>query len=105
MFISSNDDNNMKTPPPKVETPTPLPSSSAKLKFHIALDVSNIRNNISIMLDVESDRYDTWEELFHVHAYSHQVLQHIIPSNNKLSPPVTDPGYDQWATLDAIILQ
>lgn len=105
MFISSNDDRNMKTPPPKVETPTPLPSSSAKLEFHIAFDVSNIGNNISIMLDMESDRYDTWEDLFHVHAHSHRALRHIIPSDNKLSPHVTDPSYDQWATLDATILQ
>lgn len=59
MFVSSNNDRNMETPP-KMETPTPTPSSSAKSEFHLALAISNIRNNIPIMLDIETDCYDTW---------------------------------------------
>lgn len=56
------------------------------------------------MLDMETDRYDTWAELFYVRACSHQVLQHIVPLDNKPQPLVIDPNYDQWVTLDATML-
>ncbi|KAI5386364.1 hypothetical protein KIW84_072769 [Lathyrus oleraceus] len=57
MSSSSNDNSYTKTPSPKVETSKPPSSSSTKLEFHPALVVSNIRNNIHIVLDMETDLY------------------------------------------------
>lgn len=94
MPSSFNDSIHTKTPSPKVKTPTPHPSSSAKLKFHPALVISKIRKNIHIVLDMETDRYDTYAELFHIHVCSHRVMHHIMPSDDKLPPLVTNPTYD-----------
>ncbi|XP_057456533.1 uncharacterized protein LOC130747578 [Lotus japonicus] len=91
--------------PPVVASAAPPPAPPAKSDFHPALTVSNIRNNIPIILDVETDRYGTWAELFRIHARSHRVLHHIVPTADKPPPPVTDPAYEQWATLDATVLQ
>ncbi|XP_050902653.1 uncharacterized protein LOC127114977 [Lathyrus oleraceus] len=63
MSSSSNDESNMVTHPSKVETPKPPPSSSSKPEFHLTLVVSNISNNIPIVLDMEPDCYDTWKRL------------------------------------------
>lgn len=84
----------METLPPKVETPTSPPSSSTKPEFHRFIIVSNIRNNVYIMLDMENDLYDIWVELLCIHTRSHQILQHIVPSENKPQPLAPDPNYD-----------
>ncbi|XP_057444169.1 uncharacterized protein LOC130736350 [Lotus japonicus] len=96
--------------PETVTTPTVVPpvaplTTPAKSDFHPALAVSNIRNNIPIRLDMGTDRYGTWAELFRIHARSHRVLHHIVPGADKPPPLVTDPTYEQWATLDATVLQ
>ncbi|XP_019435882.1 PREDICTED: uncharacterized protein LOC109342335 [Lupinus angustifolius] len=77
----------------------------SKTEFHPALAVSNIRNHIPIILEMEKDQYDTWAELFRLHARSHQVLHHIIPSPGKEPPTPTDADHEQWVTLDATVLQ
>lgn len=51
----------------------------AESKFHPALAVSNIKNHVSIVLEMETDHYSAWAELFKLHARSHRVLDHIIP--------------------------
>ncbi|XP_057419046.1 uncharacterized protein LOC130713282 [Lotus japonicus] len=89
------------TTAPPVAPLTPL----AKPDFHLALVVSNIKNHIPIMLDMETDRYGTWAELFCIHARSHRVLHHIVPAADKPTPQVTDPTYEPWVTLDATVLQ
>lgn len=104
MSSSSNDSSHMETPPLKVETTTPSSSSVTKTEFHPALVVSNIMNNIPIVLDMETNRYGAWAELFRVHARSHWILHHIVPSENKPPPPLTDLTYDYWTALDAIVL-
>ncbi|XP_057435605.1 uncharacterized protein LOC130728232 [Lotus japonicus] len=100
---STSDDGSNATPPPTADLAPPTPTL-AKPDFHPALVVSNIRNHIPLVLDMETDRYGTWAELFRIHARSHRVLHHIVPSTAKPPPAVTDPTYDQWATLDAIRL-
>ncbi|XP_057425919.1 uncharacterized protein LOC130719312 [Lotus japonicus] len=104
MSSTSDDGSNATPPPPKADLAPPTPTS-AKADFHPALVVSNIKNHIPLVLDMETDRYGTWAELFHIHARSHRVLHHIVPSTDKPPPAVTDPTYDQWATLDSIVLQ
>ncbi|XP_024630280.1 uncharacterized protein [Medicago truncatula] len=54
---------------------------------------------------MEKDQYGTWAELFRIHARSHRVLHHIVPSTEKAPPAPTDVEYEQWTTLDATILQ
>ncbi|KAJ8566098.1 hypothetical protein K7X08_030575 [Anisodus acutangulus] len=73
----------------------------SKNNFHPALMVSNIKNNIPIVLEMENVQYATWAELFKIHAISHQVIHHIIPPAAPI--PVKDPQL--WITLDATILQ
>ncbi|XP_020259039.1 uncharacterized protein LOC109835472 [Asparagus officinalis] len=81
--------------------------SDSKTSFHPALAVSNIRNHISIVLEMENAQYGTWAELFKIHARSHKVLHHIIsPPKGKEKPaPETDDELELWSTLDATVLQ
>ncbi|XP_057440105.1 uncharacterized protein LOC130731969 [Lotus japonicus] len=102
---ASSDPTPVATSTPTVVTTVTPHIPPTKLDFHPALVVSNIRNNIPIMLDMETDRYDTWAELFRIHARSHRVLHHIVPAADKPHPPVIDPSYEKWATLDATVLQ
>lgn len=62
-------------------------------------------NNIPIVLDMETNRYGAWADLFRVHARFHWILHHIVPSENKPPPPLTNLTYDYWTALDAIVLQ
>lgn len=76
-------------------------------KFHPVLCVSNdIKNHISITLEMENFQYSTWAELFKIHARSHKVLHHIIsPEKGKEKVPTTDEEKDLWSTLDTTVLQ
>ncbi|XP_059294568.1 uncharacterized protein LOC132047557 [Lycium ferocissimum] len=81
-------------------------SDSTKSFFHPALAVSNIKNHISITLEMENVQYGTWVELFKIHAKSHRVLHHIIPpESGKEKVPKTDAEKELWSTLDATVLQ
>ncbi|XP_057452928.1 uncharacterized protein LOC130744791 [Lotus japonicus] len=102
---TSSDSTPVTVTTPTAATPVAAPAPPAKPDFHPALVVTNIRNHIPIMLDVETDRYGTWVELFRIHARSHRVLHHIVPAADKPTPPVTDPTYELWTTLDVIVLQ
>ncbi|KAL5181032.1 Retrovirus-related Pol polyprotein from transposon TNT 1-94 [Glycine soja] len=76
-----------------------------KNSFHPALTVSNIRNHISITLEMENVQYSTWAELFKIIARSHKVLHHIIPlANGKEKVLVTEDEKELWSTLDATVL-
>ncbi|XP_039682899.1 uncharacterized protein [Medicago truncatula] len=85
--------------------PTLTKHRGSKTEFHPALAVSNIRNHIPIILEMEKDQYGTWAELFRIHARSHRVLHHIVPSTGTTPPAPTDNEYEQWTTLDATVLQ
>lgn len=76
----------------------------ADAKLHPALMVSNIKNNIPLILEMETDHYSAWAELFKLHARSHRVLAHILPTG-KESAPSTDVEKELWSTLDATVLQ
>ncbi|XP_021726598.1 uncharacterized protein LOC110693731 [Chenopodium quinoa] len=78
---------------------------SDKSTFHPALAVSNIRNHISITLEMENVQYSTWAELFKITARSHKVLHHIIPpAKGKEKVPSTKDENELWSTLDATVL-
>ncbi|KAL3619451.1 hypothetical protein CASFOL_037021 [Castilleja foliolosa] len=71
-------------------------------KLHPAVTVTNIRNFISIILEMENGQYSSWAELFKIHCRAFEVLDHIIPPK---TPPKTAPDPDLWARIDAIVLQ
>ncbi|XP_049391661.1 uncharacterized protein LOC125856148 [Solanum stenotomum] len=55
---------------------------------------------------MENVQYSTWAELFKIHARSHRVLDHIIPSaKDKEKMPKTKEEKELWSTLDATVLQ
>ncbi|XP_006598411.2 uncharacterized protein [Glycine max] len=77
-----------------------------KSTFHPALAVSNIKNHVPIILEMENVQYATWAELFKIHARSHRVIDHIIPpQDGKQKTPPTEEETELWLTLDATILQ
>lgn len=82
----------------------PSPPSSVT---HPALTVPNITNFIKVKLDIEKSQYNTWSELFKIHARAYQVIDHIIPSSaddtRDISLQQTDPKL--WSRLDAVVLQ
>ena len=79
--------------------------ASNKTSFHSALAVSNIRNHVSIVLEMENVQYSTWAELFKIHARSTKVLDHIIPpANGTGMVPSTEEERELWSTLDATVL-
>ncbi|GAU50542.1 hypothetical protein TSUD_409860, partial [Trifolium subterraneum] len=100
-----SDTSNRNTSPISRNSGKAKPSSSSsavsKMEFHPALAVSNIKNHIPIVLEMEKDQYGTWAELFLIHARSHRVLHHIVPSTEKAPPAPTDAEHEQWTTLDA----
>ncbi|XP_006591641.1 uncharacterized protein [Glycine max] len=76
-----------------------------KSSFHPALAISNIRNHISITLEIENVQYSTWAEFFKINARSHKVLHHIIsPANGKEKVHAFEDEKELWSTLDATVL-
>ncbi|XP_050875918.1 uncharacterized protein LOC127079577 [Lathyrus oleraceus] len=81
-------------------------STVFKPEFHPDLGVSNIKNRIPIVLKMEKDQHGTWAELFRIRARSYWILHHIVPYKDKTSSTYTySAEYDQWTTLDSIVLQ
>ncbi|XP_010666322.1 uncharacterized protein LOC104883490 [Beta vulgaris subsp. vulgaris] len=76
----------------------------ANPKFHPALAVSNIKNSIPIVLEMDTDHYSAWVELFKLHARSHRVISYILPTGKETAPSA-DEEKDMWSTLDATVLQ
>jgi len=67
---SENNTNN-KIGSPTGDVSSKVTQTSSKTEFHPALAVSNIKNHIPIVLEMEKDQYGTWAKLFHIHARSH----------------------------------
>ncbi|GAU12928.1 hypothetical protein TSUD_97390 [Trifolium subterraneum] len=81
-------------PPPPTSTPT-----------HPALTVPNITNFIKITLSIEKSTYNTWSELFKIHARVFQVIDHIIPSEPAANPSLKTTDPQLWLRLDSVVLQ
>jgi hypothetical protein len=69
----------MITPPTQEVPPTPPTSSSPKNLFHSALAVTNIKNHIPIVLEMENVQFGVWIELLKIHSRSHKLIHRIIP--------------------------
>ncbi|GAU49192.1 hypothetical protein TSUD_191310 [Trifolium subterraneum] len=51
------------------------------------------------------DYYNTWSELFKIHARVHQVIDHIIPTEPAPSPDLKTTDPQLWQRLDVVVLQ
>ncbi|XP_019420690.1 PREDICTED: uncharacterized protein LOC109330874 [Lupinus angustifolius] len=79
--------------------------ASNKSSFHPALAVSNIKNHVFIVLEMENVQYLMWAELFKIHARSTKVLDHLIsPANDTTTVPSIEEEKELWSTLDATVL-
>ncbi|GAU39490.1 hypothetical protein TSUD_279110 [Trifolium subterraneum] len=80
-------------------------TTMSKYDFHPTLAVTNIKNSIPFVLELEKDHYNMWAELFEVHAHAHKVINHIIPQPGKEKPAPTDANFEMWTVLDSTVLQ
>lgn len=84
---NDNDTNNRTTSHVNLDTAKETTFSPSlivtKTELHPALLVSNIKNHIHIVLEMEKYQYGTKVELFCIHVCSHWVLHHIVPSTDK----------------------
>ncbi|XP_058726360.1 uncharacterized protein LOC131597699 [Vicia villosa] len=80
----------------------------AKINFHSAFAITNVKNIIPVTLDNDSDIYLSWSTLFTVQAHFHNVFDHIIPPIDEqaraeaATVKANDP--DLWNRLDAVVL-
>jgi hypothetical protein len=96
---SCSDNSNRTTPPPSSPTPT-------YAQTHPALTIPNITNFIKLTLSMEKGTYNTWSELFKIHARVFQVIDHIIPpSEPSETPSLKTTDLSLWLRLDAVVLQ
>jgi hypothetical protein len=80
------------SPPKQSKTPPESTITTTNSPIHPALTVNNITNFIKITLDIEKRQYNTWSELFKIHAQSYEVLDHILPKTTPNLPlPFTLP--------------
>lgn len=69
--------------------------------LHPAYSVTNIQSKIRT-LDGTKVTYTSWVKLFKFHAIAYKVLTHIDGSPK---PKTTDPEYESWKELDALVSQ
>ncbi|KAJ9542330.1 hypothetical protein OSB04_028836 [Centaurea solstitialis] len=106
MVSELNDPSSPSSSPSSSSLSSPTQTTSSSSSFHPALAVSNIKNHISIVLEMENVQYTTWAELFKIQARSHKVIHHIIKTDAaKEKVPATNDEKEMWATLDATVLQ
>lgn len=70
--------------------------------IHPVYTVTNIQNKVRI-LDGTKVTYTSWVRLFKLHARGYKVLSHI--DGTTTPPKETDPSYEAWSEIDAIVLQ
>ena len=90
--------------PAVVSSTVAATSNSTKPDFHLALAVTNIKNSIPIVLEMEKDHYAMWVELFEIHARAHKVVDHIIPQPEKEMPASTNASFEMWTIFDSTVL-
>ncbi|KAI3783652.1 hypothetical protein L1987_42738 [Smallanthus sonchifolius] len=76
-------------------------SKSSNHTLHPAYSVTNIQSKIRT-LDGTKVTYSSWVKLFKFHAIAYKVLDHL---DDTPTPASTDPNYDVWKELDALVSQ
>ncbi|GAU30653.1 hypothetical protein TSUD_224090 [Trifolium subterraneum] len=104
MATPSDSSNHNSSPDSSRPTNSPPPPPTPTLT-HPALTVPNISNFIKITLSIEKSTYNTWSELFKIHARVFQVIDHIIPSEPAANPSLKTTDPQLWLRLDSVVLQ
>ncbi|XP_022023366.1 uncharacterized protein LOC110923608 [Helianthus annuus] len=88
--------------------------------IHPAVIVNNIKNSIPLILDSQTEHYNTWAELFVLHCKAYEVFDHLQPredaasssttkeaaDKDKEKAPTVKPNYlESWERIDSIVLQ
>ncbi|XP_035842277.1 uncharacterized protein LOC118488940 [Helianthus annuus] len=88
--------------------------------IHPAVTVNNTKNFIPLILDSQTEHYNTWAELFILHCKAYDVFDHLQPrvtatssstekdssDKEKDKTPVTKHPYlESWERIDSIVLQ
>lgn len=93
----------------KSKTPIEVIIKTINLFIHPVFIVINITNFVKITLNIKKSQYNTWFELFKIHAPAYEVLYHIIHLSNidvtSSSPPLKETNSDLWKCFDVIVLQ
>ncbi|KAJ0737567.1 hypothetical protein HanLR1_Chr06g0208461 [Helianthus annuus] len=84
-----------------VDQGAPAADNPPARTLHPVYSVTNIQNKVRI-LDGDKVTYSDWVKLFRLHAHGYDVLNHIDGSG---PPAKTDPSYEAWSKIDAIVLQ
>ncbi|XP_023744537.1 uncharacterized protein LOC111892720 [Lactuca sativa] len=69
--------------------------------LHPVYTVANIQHKVRV-LDGLKVSYSSWVKLFQLHAKGYKVMAHI---DGTKPPAETDPEYESWSEIDAIVLQ
>ncbi|CAH1424510.1 unnamed protein product [Lactuca virosa] len=69
--------------------------------IHPIYTVTNIQNKVRVLDGIKAT-YSSWVRLFKLHAQVYKVLTHI---DGAAPPANTDPAYETWSKIDAIVLQ
>ncbi|KAK1431722.1 hypothetical protein QVD17_08299 [Tagetes erecta] len=77
------------------------PTETKYHHLHPVYSVTNIQNKVRT-LDGEKVTFASWTKLFKLQVKGFKVAEHI---DGTLPPPETDPEYEQWMVVDAIVLQ
>ncbi|XP_035838012.1 uncharacterized protein LOC118485710 [Helianthus annuus] len=87
-------------------TPPSPPPPSADTKIHPAATVTNIKNLIPTLLEMETGQCSSWCELFRIQCRGFHVIDHLKPKPTASSSTSDKPSVDDnWDRLDAIVLQ
>ncbi|XP_022023556.1 uncharacterized protein LOC110923807 [Helianthus annuus] len=84
-----------------VDQGAPAADNPPARTLHPVYSVTNIQNKVRI-LDGDKVTYSDWVKLFRLHAHGYDVLNHIDGSG---PPAKSDPSYEAWSKIDAIVLQ
>jgi len=83
-------------------------------RLNPAITVTNIRNFIPFVLEMESGQYNSWAELFRIHCRAFEVSEHIDPTviaptivvaTDKEKQVTNASTVELWKRIDAIVLQ
>nr|GEW51667.1 hypothetical protein [Tanacetum cinerariifolium] len=83
-----------------------LPRESTKLHPAQTVGVNHIVNSVTMKLEMETNQYASWAELFNINFHAYDVIDHLT---SETPPPPKDKELamnpEMWSRLDIIVLQ
>ncbi|KAJ0680226.1 hypothetical protein HanPI659440_Chr16g0621891 [Helianthus annuus] len=62
---------------------------------HPAVTINNIKNSIPLILDSQTEHYNTWAELFVLHCKAYDVYDHLQPRESTTSSSSSKDSSDK----------